>query len=866
MEFNFDTRNTSVSRAYKLLSFPLFAYAKWLAIVFLYLFIISLLFVGASFFGILPENIAIKISIVSALLAIVFCEIYLFVKLKITKPKISLSLSSAIKNSQTYNMAEFLSIDACGIIEEAIRVCKKRRLSEVTSESILYAALKINNEVKILMYRLGIDVKTLKEDIKNYLEKQPRQEKFNLLLSKPFQETIKEAAGLAVLRGHATIGEKELLTALVHCDEFFKKVLVEHDLKEKDVENITLWLDVLEDRILQSKKFWTKENLSRFGSLGKDWASGFTVTLDQFSIDWTSVISKDIFSEVIGHKKEADEVEIVLAKSKLSNALIIGEAGVGRKSIVQVVASRCFLGTGLPELRNKKVVELNMISLLAQVQGQENLEITLDQIFLEVLTAGNIILVIDSLENFVEQKISRPGSADISVILGKYLSLPNFHFIGIASFDGLHRNMEQNPSFLEYFRKIEVLEVSESDTIRILQNVALRLEARYRILITYPAIREIINLTGRYFPSTPFPKKAIDVLDEAATYVKSMKEKIVLPSHVAKIVSDKTQIPVGKMEFKEKSVLLNLENLISQKIIGQQEAVNEIAIALRRARSGLGSKKRPMGVFLFLGPTGVGKTETAKVLAEIYFGRAANDFTKVQSSDLAQEKMIRIDMSEFQSMSDVGRLIGQAVPVEQEGLLTTPVRENPFSLVLLDEIEKAHPNILNLFLQVFDEGHITDGQGRKILFTNTIIICTSNAGAELIFKQAEAGSVIKKDDIIDVLFAKGIFRPEFINRFDATVLFHLLTKENLMDIAQLHLLNLQKNLKEKDINFIITGALKEKIVELSYKPEFGAREMRRVVQDTIENVIAAALLSDKIARGDTIEINPENFEIVRSVI
>ncbi len=863
MEFNFDTRKTSISRSLKIWSFPLFKYSKILSQIFLYLFIISLFLVGFSFFGFILEFAALKISVFALFFFILFCEIYLFTELKIKKSKITASLSDALLDQNNYNLAEFLSLNSCEIVETAIKICKKRRFSEVTSESLFYASLKKNKDIQILVYRLGIDVKRLIGNLKNYLEKQRGQKKFNLLLSKSFQKTIEEAARVANLRGYKMIGEKEILVALAKYDEFFKKVLVEHDLKEKDVENITLWLDILENRIEQSKRFWAKENLSRFGSLGKDWASGFTVTLDQFSIDWREIISKNIFSDIIGHKKEIDEVEIVLAKSNLSNALIVGDAGVGRKSIVQALAQRCYLGTGLPELNGKRVVELNMVSLTSQIQDQEKMEITLSQIFQEVLAAGNVILVIDNLDNFMEQKVQKPGAVDISGILAKYLSLSNFHFIGITSFDGLHRKLEQNPSFLEYFRKIEVSEVSELETIRILQNLALQMEQKYKILIIYPSIREIINLTGRYFPSTPFPKKAIDVLDEVAVYVKSQKEKVVLPSHVAKIISDKTQIPVGKMEFKEKSVLLNLENLIHQKIIGQQEAVNEISIAMRRSRSGLSSKKRPMGVFLFLGPTGVGKTETAKALAEIYFGRVARDFNEVKSPDPGEEKMIRIDMSEFQETADIPRLIGAVSPIEQQGLLTTPVRENPFSLVLLDEIEKAHPNILNLFLQVFDEGHITDGQGRKVIFTNTIIICTSNAGAQLIFQQIGSGNKIEKDKLFDFLFQQGIFKPEFINRFDAVVFFNSLTKENLLDIAQLTLVSLQNKLKEKDIDFVITEPLKEKIVELSYKPEFGAREMRRVVQDKVENKIAEALLSDKITKGNSIEINPENFDIIK---
>ena len=346
----------------------------------------------------------------------------------------------------------------------------------------------------------------------------------------------------------------------------------------------------------------------------------------------------------------------------------------------------------------------------------------------------------------------------------------------------------------------------------------------------------------------PFPKKALDVLDEAVIYIQKLKEKILLPHHIAEVVSKRTDIPMGKMEVKEKEVLLNLENLIHERIVNQAEAVTEISTAMRRARMGIASKTRPMGSFLFLGPTGVGKTETAKALAQIYFG--------------SEKKMITLDMSEFQEVSDIPRLLGATSPVEMQGLLTTPVREAPFSLVLLDEIEKAHPNILNLFLQILDEGHVTDGQGRKVVFTSTIIICTSNAGAAMIFKQVEAGQAVEKDNLLDSLFEKNIFRPEFINRFDSAVIFHPLTKDNLIKIAQLSLSGLKKSLKEKDIDFEITELLKEKIVDLSYKPEYGAREMRRVVQDKVENAVAEALLSDKIKKGDKIEINSETFEII----
>jgi len=842
---NFNLKETAIYQSYKRSRFFLFRSAKFLNQLFLFLFILSLFFVFVSLIDQSSQETAIKISAVFFIVSLVFWDIYLFAELKIKKPKISVNLSDAAANSDKYNLADFLDLDSVEAVKNATKFCHKKKIP-IDSTSLFYSIVKTGKEPSVFL-RLGIDINKLQEDLKNYLEKISKQDALNNF-TEDFLTAIAEAANISVQKNHTAIGIKEILVALAKNDEFFKKVLVDYDLKLEDVENITQWLDSVEETIKKSGEFWSKENLARMGSMGKDWAFGYTITLDQYSTDWRKVVSKWRFKEITSHKKQIEQAEMILSRSSSSNVLIIGNSGAGRRSVVEAVAHRCYLGKSLPELNNKRVVELDMVKLSATVQDFEMLEKILDQIFSETLASDNVILVINNLDNFVGQSIQKAGAVDISGILSKYLSMPGFRFMGVTTYEGLHRNIEQNSSFAELFRKIEIPEITKDETIDILQTNALETEYRKKVLILYPSIREIVNLTARYIPSLPFPEKALDILSEAVVYVQQRKERVILPHHIAEIISNKTGIPVGKMEVKEKETLLNLENLIHQRLVNQEEAVKEISIAMRRARAGLSSKTRPMGTFLFLGPTGVGKTETSKALAQIYFG--------------SEEKMIRIDMSEFQAISDIPRLIGAVSPVEMQGLLTTPVRETPFSLVLLDEIEKAHPNILNLFLQVLDEGHITDGQGRKVVFTNTIIIGTSNAGAETIFRETESGKSIDKDKLLAELFDKGSFKPEFINRFDATVIFHPLTKENLLDIAQLTLKGLQKNLKEKEIDFEITETLKLKIVELSYKPAYGAREMRRVVQDKVENTIAQALLSDKITKGNKIEINPETFEII----
>ncbi|MCH7552146.1 ATP-dependent Clp protease ATP-binding subunit, partial [Patescibacteria group bacterium] len=503
-----------------------------------------------------------------------------------------------------------------------------------------------------------------------------------------------------------------------------------------------------------------------------------------------------------------------------------------------------------PFLNYKRVIKLELSYLLSSLESREQVEQTLEHIFSEVVKAGNVILVIDEFHNFVgggSDTQETAASMNITGILMSYLRSPDFPLVTTTTFAGLHRYIEQNPSLLSMFEKIEVSEISEDDTLAVLMEKVPELEAMYSRIISYPALKAVIAYSSKYIQTMPMPKKAIDLLEETIVALCTTEEKVLLPKHVAHLLSEKTQIPIGETEDAEREKLLNLEDLIHQRIINQTEAVTEIASSLRRARAEISSRNGPMGSFLFLGPTGVGKTECAKALAAIYFG--------------SEKRMIRLDMSEFQNTGDIARLLGTR---NQDGLLTTTVREDPFSLILLDELEKAHPNILNLFLQVLDEGHITDGIGRKIDFRHTIIIATSNAGYRFILQAIKEKKDFAqlKQEMFDHLFEEGIFRPEFINRFDGVVLFRPLTQENLVDIAGLMMKKLQRNLDAQGIEFVVTSSLKEKIARLGYDPIFGARNMRRVIQNKVENVLAKALLAREVKRGDRITIQAEDFLII----
>ncbi|PIR72035.1 MAG: hypothetical protein COU42_02790 [Candidatus Nealsonbacteria bacterium CG10_big_fil_rev_8_21_14_0_10_36_24] len=777
--------------------------------------VVSLVFL----YGFVPSNFSketnktlLGLSLISLVLFFGFCLKESFFEQKLKKPKI---------NPDEENLAEFLSFEVA---------------KAASSKHLFYSLLKDNPKLNFIFSRLLLDFKEVKKEIKNSPS----------LNSASFPEVIFESLKIAQKKNHLRIELGDALSALAKTDLTFRRILVANNLKAEDIENLTLWLESIEEKIKQRKRFWEYENLAKRGTLAKNWTAGYTITLDKYSFDLTdSIRKKDL--EFIGHQEAMGLMERTLALGEINNVLLMGESGSGRRSMIYALVQKSILGKSLPELNYKRVVELDMSALLAKLESSEEVESVLDRIFQEVLSAGNIILLIDEFHNYIGQG-ARPGVIDISGIISPYLRLSQFQIIAITTYEGLHRYIEKNSSILSLFEKVEVSGISKEETLTLLEYLTFVLEKKHKVFISYPALSQIISLTGRYFPSFPFPEKAIDVLDAAAVYVASLKkEKVVLPKHIARIVTEKTEIPVGELAAKEREALLNLEDLIHQRIINQEEAVREVSTALRRARSDITIRKGPMGCFLFLGPTGVGKTETSKALAENYFG--------------SEDKMIRLDMSEFQDIKDIPRLIGSE---KETGLLTSSVRESPFSLILLDEIEKAHPNILNLFLQVLDEGHLTDGFGRKINFKNTIIIATSNAGYQVILEALKKKTdwLKVKQQLLDELFEKAIFRPEFINRFDAMVVFQPLSKENLLEIAELMLSGIKKNLEEKGIEFVITKELKEKIVELGYNPTFGAREMRRVIQDKVENVLAEALLSGEVKRGQRIGIDPTEFKLI----
>ncbi|OGZ24716.1 MAG: hypothetical protein A2896_02440 [Candidatus Nealsonbacteria bacterium RIFCSPLOWO2_01_FULL_43_32] len=849
-KFFFNLKSAKIFQAVKWARCPVFSLAQPLG----KLFSVLLIFVFLIFlYGFLGENLSnsansalLGLSIIFLTLRVLFWLENAFFEHKLKRPALSATIKDALEKLDV-NLAEFLDFETARAVAAADQFAQSPKSPLTNSACLFCFLLDKSSGLEFIFQRDLLDIREIKSMLKNQLKEYLKKEKSSVGYAQDYQDTIWQSLKIAQKREHEQVVVGDVLSALAIYDPVFQKILMEANLKKEDIENLTWWLESLKKRMAERKRWWDWPNLMKKGTLAKEWTAGYTIHLDKYSVDWTEIAKKQGFPEIIGHAQVIEQVERVLARQEYNNVLLVGAPGIGRKGIIQGLVRKAVLGQSLPDVNYKRVVEFDLTSLLAETSDLEAVKVKLDQIFQEAISAGNVILVINDFHNFIAVKPG-PGQLDISGAIAPYLNLPQFQIVAVTTYAGLHKNIEQNPSVLSLFEKVEVPEISEQETMRILENLTLALEQKYKLFISYPALREIVSLTKRYMPALPFPKKAIDLLDEVLIYVKkSTRDRVVLPQHIAKIITEKTGVPVGEMEKKEKEILLNLEALIHQRIINQAEAVKEVSTALRRARSEVNVRKGPMGTFLFLGPTGVGKTETSKALAQIYFGSEAS--------------MVRLDMSEFQDVKDIARLIGSP---GEEGLLTTQIVEKPFSLILLDEIEKAHPNVLNLFLQVLDEGRLTDGLGRKVDFKSAIIIATSNAGYQVILqalKEKTAWSQVKQK-LLDYVFEQAIFRPEFINRFDAVVVFGPLSQENLLDIVGLMLGSLQKNLKEKGIELEVTLALKEKLVELGFDPTFGARQIKRTIQDKVENALASALLSGTLKRGDKVEINPQEFTLV----
>jgi ATP-dependent Clp protease ATP-binding subunit ClpC len=750
--------------------------------------------------------------------------------------KLTLAERLSLEKIKDVNLADYLDFRVARAIVRAINFCRRRNRGLNAFAAIYY--FWNDRRGRIIFQKLGLDQESFSEKLK-ILAKKPSD---NDADERKFLSILNNAAILAMTNFHKDIKARDFLVAAASAEETFISILSAAEMAPEDVDHVAAWEDYAENEIRRKSQFWRLENLLKKRGIGKRWAAGYTVNLDQYSIEINEIIrKKDLSIHAIGHPKEIYAIERILSRSGENNVLLVGNPGVGRSTIAYTFAQKVAEGRTFSNLNDKRVLELDMQAVLAGLDNPGEILERLRIIFSEAINAGNIILIIDEIHNYLGRQ-GGPGAIDIAPVILPYLNSPNFQVIGLTTFDGYAKYIETNSSIKNLFVKVEVNEPTAEQTIFVLEDMLPGFETGYKIFVSYRILRDIVKLTERYITDAFFPQKAIDILTEVLIYTKAKNERMVLPEYVTKIISERLEIPLGAVQEDEKKKLLNLEQKIHERVIDQEEAVGLIARAMQRARVGIKGQKRPIGSFLFLGPTGVGKTETAKALAEAYFG--------------AESKMIRFDMSEYQETNSLDRLIGSAERGEP-GMFTKAVSNDPFSLILLDEIEKSHPNILNLFLQVLDEGWITDVFGKKVNCSEAIIIGTSNAGAELIRQCVKQGRslITFKDDLVDYLLKQGIFRAEFLNRFDAVVVFRPLTHDHLIKIAILMMNDLSRRLMQGNgIRLTFAPELIEKLVKLGYKPEFGARPMRRVIQDEVESRIAKKILEQGLKRGDFIEI------------
>jgi len=783
--------------------------------------------------------------------------------------------------------------------EEAVRLGH----NNIGTEHILLGLIREGDGIAAkALIGLGLGLEKIQDEVEALIgrgQEQPTNIAYTPRAKKVIELSMDEARKL----GHTYVGTEHILLGLIREGE---------GVAARVLNNLGVSLNKARQQVLQLLGSSEASSGSHSGTP----ANVNTPTLDSLARDLTAVAKDGNLDPVIGRAKEIERVIQVLSRRTKNNPVLIGEPGVGKTAVAEGLAQR-IVANEIPEtLRDKRVMTLDMGSVVAGTKYRGEFEDRLKKIMDEIRQAGNIILFIDELHTLIGAG-GAEGAIDASNILKPALARGELQCIGATTLDEYRKYIEKDAALERRFQPITVDEPTVDEAILILRGLRDRYEAHHRVKITDEALEQAVRLSDRYISDRFLPDKAIDLIDEAGSKVRlrtytvppnlkqlesrledirkekdaavqsqefekaaslrdteqklrdeleetknEWKEKQgrtdseVTPDDIAQVVASWTGIPVVKLAEEETERLLKMEEILHNRVIGQDEAVKSISRAVRRSRAGLKDPKRPMGSFIFLGPTGVGKTELARALAEAMFGD--------------ENAVIRIDMSEYMEKHSTSRLVGAPpgyVGYEEGGQLTEKVRRKPYSVVLLDEIEKAHPEVFNILLQVLEDGRLTDSKGRTVDFRNTLIIMTSNVGADTIkkgstlgFTAGDAAAQTKNqyEAMREKVLGEKSFRPEFLNRIDESIVFHPLDETHIAQIVSLMSEDLRKRLKQQEIDFSLTEEAKKFLAKEGYDPTYGARPLRRAIQKHIEDRLSEELLRGTIKKGDTVLIDEKD--------
>ena len=755
---------------------------------------------------------------------------------------------------------------------------------------------------------LNIPIESIRASVMDAVTKGSSESYEHIPFTPRAKKVLELALREALQMGHNYIGTEHILLGLLREGE---------GVAARVLNSLGISLEIAKGKI--------KDVLSKYPFVSQSESSAYNrppkrvlKTLNQYGKDLTNLAREGKLDPVIGRKKEIARIMQILSRRTKNNPILIGESGVGKTAIVEGLAQNIVSKEVPSNLKDKKIFTLDLGSLVAGSRYRGDFEERLKKVLAEIKEDGNVIIFIDEVHTLVGAGAAE-GAIDAASILKPMLARGELQTIGATTINDYHKHVEKDKALDRRFQPIYVDEPSEYETIEILSGLRDRYESFHGINITDEAVASAVKLAHRYISDRYLPDKAIDLIDEAASRVRlrtlttppdlkkidrsiekivSEKEKAINnqdfekaaqyrdrekqlirekieveesqsrvgeakkekvdENEIAEVLSSWTGIPVYKLTEAESAKLIKMEEELHKRVIGQDEAIKTVSKAIRRSRSGLKDPKRPIGSFIFLGPSGVGKTELAKTIAEFLFGK--------------EDALLQIDMSEYMEKHSVSKLVGSPpgyIGYDEGGQLTEKIKRRPYSVILLDEIEKAHPDVFNILLQIFEDGHLTDSQGRRVDFKNTVVVMTSNLGAREIHKNAPMG--FKKIDSEDLSYneikskvmneLKKAFRPEFLNRLDEVIVFHKLTKKQIYKIIDLMILRIKEQLELQGIAIELMESSKELLLKRGYDPSMGARPMRRCIQNLIEDPISEKIISSEIKPGEKIEVSAENDEM-----